>query len=647
MAETDNPILASKPGPDLILATIIDIQQLFAETTPGSTHAHRRSIEPQGGSARLSRLTDSFDDAGCVSLRVAAGGLTIAVDGGYGLQAAAAGGWLLSPRAGAGPHFWIPRLPAIRKLDTDGHVLTEGNATIEGIAADAQRLSLSTAGAGGDIDLIAWRVTDPSLVAELGQLSALEQGAWYQWGSHTTFERPADLYKHLIHGHIYENRTQWPFNWKICSENDAHSLYVTLSGLFRSTGKRIYDLLREQVVLSVVDRLGDDGAFRHGEWSRNMECHYRLHASGIHLMLDYLAEHDDPTVADALQRAARFLAARPDKTELGQWFLHDELEQSEAGMGQSPFTWKASRVLGKSPTNMLVLNTHLDTLIGLDRYRRERGDSTLDELLDSAHGAAMRVLALRPAEALYRLVAKALFLTFLPPDKAARLPFLQRALKRVGWKWLAPRLHLLKTAFPRLVFPGGYIDRAVSLKGVADEYQTINLLDLLRFARRFPSPNVDALAHEAIAFTHSSGLIDRWAGGKRNKAYALGFWAESLWHACLLYPDPRYRNWLGECMVRLESLKLGLPPSLLGANAEAISPNLQVPCPIVTDGRLRVANLSHGAHREFVIANASKEPVALAWVTPPDCPIEWITADGQRTDACTVPAGGWLVGRSG
>jgi hypothetical protein len=645
MAETDNPILASTSGPDSIAATVIDLQHLFAEAAQGLAHAHRRSIESQDGSAQFSRLIDSFDDAECVSLRSPAGGLTLAVDGGYGLQAAAAGGWLLSPRAGAGPHFWIPRLPAIRKLDTDGHVLTEGHATIEGIAAGAQRLSLSIAGTVGDIDLIAWRVTDPSLVAELGQLSALEQGAWYQWGSHTTFERPADLYKHLIHGHIYENRTQWPFNWKICSENDAHSLYVTLSGLFRSTGKRIYDLLRKQVVLSVVDRLGADGAFRHGEWSRNMECHYRLHASGIHLMLDYLAEHDDPTVADALQRAARFLAARPDRTDLGQWFLHDELEQSEAGMRQSPFTWKASRVLGKSPTNMLVLNTHLDTLIGLDRYRRERGDATLDELLDSAHGAAMRVLALRPAEALYRLVAKLLYLTFLPPDKAARLPFLQRALKRVGWKWLTPRLHHLKTAFPRLVFPGGFIDRAVSLKGVSDAYQPINLMDLLRFARRFPSPAADAVVHEALAFTQGSGLVERWAGMK-NKSYAIGFWAEALWHACMLYPNPDYRSWLGVCMLRLERMKMGLPPSLLGANAEAVPPSQQVACPIVNDARLRVANLSHGNTREFIVANASKDPVALTWVSPPDRPIEWTTADGLPADAGAVPAASWLIGRS-
>lgn len=592
-------------------------------------------------------VVDRLDGADCLFARIAGPNESVFLPGQYRIESVASGGWLLVPTEDAAALYWIPGMAIGRRLDENGHVTAEGIAAVQGFNSDAAGLRVELSHAFEELDVVVWRLVTPTLVTELQTLDAPERQAWYQWGSHTTFERPADLYKHLIHGHIYENRSQWPFNWKICSENDAHSLYVTLSGLFRSTGKRIYDLLRKQVVLSVVDRLGEDGAFRHGEWSRNMECHYRLHASGIHLMLDYRAEHDDPTVADALQRAARFLAARPDKTDLGQWFLHDELEQSEAGMRQSPFTWKASRVLGKSPTNMLVLNTHLDTLIGLDRYRRERGDGTLDELLDSAHGAAMRVLALRPAEALYRLVAKVLYLTFLPPEKAARLPFLQRALKRVGWKWLAPRLHLLKTAFPRLMFPGGYIDRAVSLKGVADEYQTINLMDLLRFARRFPSPDIDALAHEAIAFTHSSGLIDRWAGGKRNKAYALGFWAESLWHACLLYPDSRYRNWLGECMVCLESLKLGLPPSLLGANAEAVPPDQQVPCPIVADGRLRVANLSHGAHREFVIANASREPVALAWVTPPDCSIEWITADGQRTDACTVPAGGWLVGRSG
>lgn len=621
------------------------LEQLLPPPLPAADAAPSGERRREPLRTGLDTCIDRFAGAACVWLRGEAAGLTLSIGGGHNLRATPAGGWLLCPQAQVASHYWLPRLPALRTLDADGHVLAERAASIEGIEVDAAGLAASIVGRGGAIDLVAWRLDDPALVDELTDFSALERASWYQWGSHTLYARPADLYQHLIHGHIYENRSQWPFNWKICSENDAHSLYVTLSGLFRSTDKRIYDLLRKQVVLSVVDRLGEDGAFRHGEWSRNMECHYRLHASGIHLMLDYLAEHDDPTVADALQRAARFLAARPDKTDLGQWFLHDELEQSEAGMRQSPFTWKASRVLGKSPTNMLVLNTHLDTLIGLDRYRRERGDATLDELLDSAHGAAMRVLALRPAEALYRLVAKVLYLTFLPPEKAARLPFLQRALKRVGWKWLAPRLHLLKTAFPRLVFPGGFIDRAVSLKGVSDAYQPINLMDLLRFARHFPSPAVDAVVHEALAFTQGSGLVERWAGMK-NKSYAIGFWAEALWHACMLYPNSDYRSWLGTCMLRLERMKMGLPPSLLGANAEAVPPDRQVPCPIVSDGRLRVANLSHGDTREFIVANASKDPVELTWISPPDRPIEWTTAGGLLADAETVPAESWLLGRS-
>ncbi|MDV7391828.1 hypothetical protein RZS08_10760, partial [Arthrospira platensis SPKY1] len=155
----------------------------------------------------------------------------------------------------------------------------------------------------------------------------------------------------------------------------------------------------------------------------------------------------------------------------------------------------------------------------------------------------------------------------------------------------------------------------------------------------------DTVVHEALAFTQGSGLVERWAGMK-NKAYAIGFWAEALWHACMLYPNPDYRSWLGTCMLRLEKMKMGLPPSLLGANAEAVPPDRQVPCPIVSDGRLRVANLSHGDNREFIVANASADPVELTWVSAPDRPIEWTSADGLPADPGFVPAGSWLVGRS-
>ena len=150
---------------------------------------------------------------------------------------------------------------------------------------------------------------------------------------------------------------------------------------------------------------------------------------------------------------------------------------------------------------MLVLNTHLDTLVSLDRFPHQSGQNEHVELIRSAVGAARGILAQRPAEALFKLVSKVLYLTFLPQAQAERLPVYLRAFKRFGWKWLAPRLHLIKTAFPRLVMPGGYVDRALSIKGVSDAYQSINLMDLLRFVRRFPMPEVDTIIHEALAFT--------------------------------------------------------------------------------------------------------------------------------------------------
>jgi hypothetical protein len=603
-----------------------------------------RSVDQPSG---LELLRDSFEGAECLFVRAGSTGVSVVLDGQYKVEVIPGGGWLVVPAMDSQPTYWLPRLPIRRNLDADGHILVEKPAAIEGIEAAPSMMALRIGAGEGVLDFVVWRLDDPLLVEELGTLTPLEQQAWYMWGSHTVYARPADVYQHLIYGHVYENRTQWPFYWKICSENDAHALYVTLTGLFRATGKRIYDLLCCQLALSVIDRLGEDGAFRHGEWSKGMESHYRLHASGMHLMMDHLAERDDPAVAATLARAASFLASRPDRTELGAWFLHDDLEQSPESMKQSPFTWKPSRVLGKSPSNMLVLNTHLDTLIGLDRFSQQSGQSEYAGLVDSAVGAVNKVLALRPAEVLYRMVSSILYLTFLPAAKAASLPMHQRVIKRIGWKWLAPRLHLLKTAHPRLVMPGGYIDRAVSLKGVSDAYQSINLMDLLRFARRFPATSVDDVLHEALAFTHKSGLLDRWAEIPQ-KAYALGFWAEALWHACMLYPNIEYRIWLAEAMLRLEAKNMGLPPSLLGANAEAIPLLLQRPCPIPADSQLRVANLCQGDKQEFLIINPTNTEIELNWITQLDGGVRWTDPDGRRVEAgFKLPVQGWLHGRNG
>lgn len=626
-----------------VVLKIAELSRLHGDTrltASGLTRMHH-AADPQ-----TCYLLDHHESATCLFIRTQAPSLKLVLEENYTLQISPAGGWLLSPIADSLPTFWVPQLPMRRKLDSQGHILSEAQATILGIEAASNYLTLGIGHGEGSLDVVIWRFDTPLLVHELTVLSPLEQQAWFLWGSHTIYKRPADLYLHLIHGHVYENRTAWPYYWKICSENDAHALYVILSGLMRTTCKRIYGLLRTQVAISVIDRLGEDGAFRHGEWSKELEVHYRLHTSGLHLMMDHLAENGDQDVASALVRAAKFLMLHPDHIAFGAWFLHDELELNANSMKKSPFKWKASGVLGKSPSNMLVLNTHLDTLIALDRAQEFSKDLSNSTLLAAAAQSASKVLQLRPAETLYKIVSNILYLTFLPFSRAHTLPIHKRALKRIGWKWIAPRLHLLKTAFPRLVMPGGYVDRAISLQGVADDYQSINIMDMLRFLRRHPDTAVERITKEGLAFTHSSGILERWAELPQ-KEYALGFWAEALWHACTLYPDDKYRIWLAEAMILLESKQIGLPPSLLGANAEAIAPSDQYPCPIPAHPQIRIANICRCKTHEILVVNATDTAVELDWVEPPIKSLQWFDELGRKlTPYANIHARSWLLGRS-
>jgi hypothetical protein len=138
-----------------------------------------------------------------------------------------------------------------------------------------------------------------------------------------------------------------------------------------------------------------------------MESHYRLHNSAMLMLEAGLQEEADETIHRALEKAAAFLDACTDKTDIGLWFLHDSLEGSVASMEemrrQTKTPWIPSRTLGKSPTNKLILNTHLDAIVALDRYREVTGDAQYAGHIDSARAAARSVLGLRPAEPLYRL----------------------------------------------------------------------------------------------------------------------------------------------------------------------------------------------------------------------------------------------------
>lgn len=616
-----------------------------------SGELRRDSLASQNG---LSSLVDRLSASGiaCAFVRfapTAMRSIRISLPGNYRLLACAAGGWLALPAVREWPSYWIPRSPVFRSLDEHGHVLADRPAEITGFTATDCLSSIEIESSPEFcLDWLAWRIpaVETELLDSLQHLNCLESQPVFLWGSHTTYRRPADVYQHLIFGHVYENRYLWPYQRKSCSENDAHTLYVTLSGLERATGRKIYSLLKEQLLLSVLARQSSDGGWHHGEWSEDMEAHLRLNGSAIHLLMDSLDERDDAAVRQALERAVSFVARHRDETAVGVWFLHDSLELTEAAMKKTPFRWQASRVLGKSVSNMLVLNTHLDTMVLIDRYRQVTGDARYQGLVDSAKNATHAVLNLRPLESVYRLLLRLVRLNLLPLQAQMSLPLPLRALKRIGWQWLRPNFFRLTARFPRFVMPGGYIERAVTLRGMADDYHSINVMDLGRYWRRFPEEKLAPIIRQAVEFIRKNQVDSHW-GESKWKNYALGFWAEALYHLYSLTADRETLSYLAEIMIKLEEHGIGLPPSLLGANCEAVAWRDQIGCPSPNDVSLRVANLSRSGRVEYLVVNPTAAPRQLSWETVDPVDLNWQNSRGatiRPAQAVELPAKGWIVG---
>lgn len=593
---------------------------------------------------------DSFSDQGaeCLFLRnrdvVSA---CLRLEGGYSLKTCPAGGWLFLSRDPGQPVYWLPVNPASRALDDQGHILREADCMLGQLSIEPDALTVEVASPEGGQDWVVWRF-DPRVSPcpqELFDLSTLETQPIFLWGSHTAYRRPADLYRHLVHGWVYENRYAWPFQRKICSENDAHALYVTLCGMDVATGKDLYRMLRQQLLLSLLERQSEDGGFRHGEWTNDMEAHMRLHNSAMHAFMDASEEFPQPDLRHALQQGIGFIAGNTDRLRPGVWFLHDELERSVSTMSQSPQAWIRSRALGKSESNMLVLNTHLDAMVAVRRYARISDDNQYDELVKSARGTARCLLQAQPLEWLYRPMFRAFALNFLPARRAAALPLPVRACKRLSWQYLVPLLEKVRNRFPRLVMPGGYIDRGIGIRGMSYRYLSINTMDIVRALRCFPEDRyLESILQRALEFAFASGIMEKWRDRPQDR-YPLGFLAETLYQACCLSESVQLRGWLADCVLALTDEDMGLPPSVLGANAEILPPHQRLPCPAVSDPAIRVINMVTGHKQEILLVNTDEQARQLVWESAPAADLTWSGPDGAALELpVTIPGRAWVRG---
>jgi hypothetical protein len=591
---------------------------------------------------------DHFSSADCLFVRLQGGdNIELLFDGSYTFSQIDLGGYLGRSSTVGQCCFWLPQLPLIRQINQDGQILFEQQSSLSGFTWSEQGAIFSMqAPENKVVDFIIWRFQTDTLTEEVHSIFPSEAQSYFLWGSHGCINKPADLYRHLIHGSVYDLRYSWPHNKKCFSENEAHALYTVFSGLEKMSSKVIYRCFQQQLVLSLIQRQADDGGWYHGMWTDSTECHYRLHTSGVHLLMDEFQRTGCPQIKSSLQKAVAFLSKTTDQLDCGIWFLHDSLELSEQAMNSGPFKWIANKTLGKSVSNMLVLNTHLDTTIAIDRYGSLTGDKQYQDLVVSALKSTRAVLGLNAADWLYKPLFWAIGLTMLPTEQASKLSFPVRAIKRFAADYLIKKLPDIKASYPRLVMPTGYIDRELSLRTWAIDYQTINLMDLARHAYSFPDAFDESILDKAMAFTQNSGLIKRYRDLSPDKRYSVGFWSEALYYRCLAKPDMKYRQWLVEAMLECHDLKFGISPSLLGANGEAFSFKQQVSAPLIVNSELLTANLSYGKHIELLLVNTSERPVSVLWLSEQEPALTWCNSQGHQIASINLIINGrdWLIG---
>ena len=654
-----------RPGTeDSTLRSSYVLDELFAcvdgaNRTPivAADRFHRARFGLRDGSEVLLDTFPDFEGAACCFVRLPEGRervVRLVIRSVNEVVDCVAGGWLFKHGEASSISYWVPQPPAVRTVDSHGRILSEQAAALGGFGGTADELWVEfRLPQDSHLDLTLWRFP-ATLRADsaLQEPLTVERQRWFMRSSHAVFRGPSDLYRCLIHGHVYDNRFVWRriwggFRWRICSENEALSLYVVLSGLERATQRPLYTLLKRQVLFSIIARQAPDGGWHHGEWTDLMESHFRLHNAGVLLLEAALEEAPDPVVAKALEAAATFTAGRTDDTAVGLWFLHDSLEESVAmATAKDAPPWTPTSILGASVTNKFILNTHLDALVALDRYREITGDPRHSAAVDAGRSTARAVLALRPAEWLYRMVFAAVRLTLLPHDRANRLSLPLRAVRRFARDYLTPQLFRLKRIFPRFVMPGGLLDRHLSPKHFDMGYHPVNLLDVARVSRRFPEDGFSPIMANAVEAVARTGLLQFWAESKHMQP--IGYWVEALYHLCTLDTSPAYRAHLAEAMLCAEDAGLGLSPSLLGADAEAVKFTSQVACPSPRDARLRVANLSSAGKLEFLVVNTATVPIDLTWQDDQHAALSWVS-DGrpvhQGAKPISVPPRGWLLGR--
>ena len=213
--------------------TTFTVSELVASTDYSDSLAINSAERSIHDFASGSVCVDHFTTADCFFVRLNGGGyIELLFDGQYTFLQVDSGGYLGRPLAVNQPFLWIPRPPLIRQINSDLQIISEQPASFSSFLWNDKGAAFAIqAPENTSIDFIIWRLPLEVLTEEISSILPSEAQGYFLWGSHGCISKPADLYRHLIYGAVYDLRYSWPHNKKCFSENEAHALYTVFSGL--------------------------------------------------------------------------------------------------------------------------------------------------------------------------------------------------------------------------------------------------------------------------------------------------------------------------------------------------------------------------------------------------------------------------------
>ena len=478
---------------------------LFAEpiVEPGFAGGGLERVQQRGDSC--SQLVDihSTDGVRLYYLRVASEDTpqTISISSAVTINRALEGcefGLLLGVNAGDGQYtVWLPSAPTQLCFDQYQRIVASNESTISyqwEFQPHIQLRLLQPGQAGGAtvVPYVVLRDPEGKFFGELGSLSDLERRLYRK--SNWFFARtPLDIWTYLINGSIYDPRSHREVGKRFKCQQCAYAWWIYFDFLHRETGKRVYAVMQDEVALTVLLDMSAEGAWRHGFWSDEMETHARFQLDGLHLLISQYEKTGEPMWLEAAQRGMAFVSEYLTEglDDGSLWFLHDTIEYSRRPHFKST-------LFGKTPRNSLCINTHVQALTVLHRLRLAVPDKKIyAEMFDKGLRALRRTLDYQPGELFYRPLMFWIMKHKTRSEARSKWGKLRNSLE----KRLIQRIYWsVRRRFPRLVQPGGFTERDLTLSFASDRYHVINLRDFLTLYQQEPLAWLRPYIKDSTAF---------------------------------------------------------------------------------------------------------------------------------------------------